>query len=460
MITIVAIFQHFMNCLCFVHHEAVGKDLKVLLTFLVLLVFQCRINLIFFPSLFSDQRMRRLLLVIIIPVVSVIFLTLVSFCYLLWRKYNPGGTILSQTIIKKCMRLHLAANDRVQNANGLQLDINEDHELPLLNFSWISTATKNFSFANRLGEGGFGPVFKGNIGGHEFAVKRLSSTSGQGLEEFKNEVQLISKLQHRNLVRLLGCCIHQEEKMLIYEYMPNKSLDSFLFDPIQKKQLDWAKCFHIIEGIAQGLLYLHKYSRLRIIHRDLKTSNILLDSYMNPKISDFGLARIFGENESKAKTKRVVGTYGYMSPEYAVHGLFSTKSGVFSFGVIMLEIVSGRRNVAFSQSECTLNLLGHAWDLWKDGRSMELMDPTLAISCSMSELTLCVQVGLLCIQESAEDRPTMSDVVSILSNERAILPTPRQPAFCTLISVQGTDSQMEEPKCSLNYVTLSVAEAR
>eukprot|EP00261_Vitis_vinifera_P037175 XP_019078418.1 PREDICTED: G-type lectin S-receptor-like serine/threonine-protein kinase At1g11330 isoform X5 [Vitis vinifera] len=436
--------------------------------------------------------MRRLLLVIIIPVVSVIFLTLVSFCYLLWRKYNPGGTILSQTIIKKCMRLHLAANDRVQNANGLQLDINEDHELPLLNFSWISTATKNFSFANRLGEGGFGPVFKGNIGGHEFAVKRLSSTSGQGLEEFKNEVQLISKLQHRNLVRLLGCCIHQEEKMLIYEYMPNKSLDSFLFgrllfstspthicffrfdllssfmqfecitnaDPIQKKQLDWAKCFHIIEGIAQGLLYLHKYSRLRIIHRDLKTSNILLDSYMNPKISDFGLARIFGENESKAKTKRVVGTYGYMSPEYAVHGLFSTKSGVFSFGVIMLEIVSGRRNVAFSQSECTLNLLGHAWDLWKDGRSMELMDPTLAISCSMSELTLCVQVGLLCIQESAEDRPTMSDVVSILSNERAILPTPRQPAFCTLISVQGTDSQMEEPKCSLNYVTLSVAEAR
>ncbi|KAL6331132.1 hypothetical protein AAG906_009560 [Vitis piasezkii] len=349
------------------------------------------------------QRMRRLLLVIIIPVVSVIFLILVSFCYLLWRKHNPGGTILCQTIIK-CMRLHLAANDRVQNANGLQLDINKDHELPLLNFSWISTATNNFSFANRLGEDGFGPVFKGNIGGHEFAVKRLSSTSRQGLEEFKNEVQLISKLQHRNLVRLLGCCIHQEEKMSIYEYMTNKSLDSFLFD--------WAKRFHIIEGIAQGLLHLYKYSS------------------------------------------------GYTSPEYVVHGLFSTKSDVFSFGVIMLEIVSGRRNVAFSQSECTLNLLGHAWDLWKDGRSMELMDPTLAISCSISELTLCVQVGLLCIQESAEDRPTMSDVVSILRNERAILPTPRQPAFCTLISVQGTDSQMEEPKCSLNYVTLSVAEAR
>ena len=177
-------------------------------------------------------------------------------------------------------------------------------------------------------------LWQGNIGGHEFAVKRLSSTCVQGLEEFKNEVQLISKLQHRNLVRLLGCCIHQEEKTCLTKawipfiwlvtifqspthicFFRFDLLSSFMqfecitnADPIQKKQLDWAKCFHIIEGIAQGLLYLHKYSRLRIIHRDLKTSNILLDSYMNPKISDFGLARIFGENESKAKTKRVVGT--------------------------------------------------------------------------------------------------------------------------------------------------------
>ncbi|XP_061975781.1 G-type lectin S-receptor-like serine/threonine-protein kinase SD1-1 [Populus nigra] len=203
----------------------------------------------------------------------------------------------------------------------------------------LASATNNFSDSNKLGEGGFGPVYKGTLtDGQEIAVKRLSKNSRQGLEEFKNEVQHIVKLQHRNLVRLLGCCIQSDETMLVYKFLPNKSLDFYIFDETHSLLLDWPKRYNIINGIARGLLYLHQDSRLRIIHRDLKTSNILLDYEMNPKISDFGLARSFGENETEANTNKVAGTYGYISPEYANYGLYSLKSDVFSFGVLVLEI--------------------------------------------------------------------------------------------------------------------------
>ncbi|KAL3727581.1 hypothetical protein ACJRO7_032334 [Eucalyptus globulus] len=184
----------------------------------------------------------------------------------------------------------------------------EDLELPLFDLSTVAIATNYFSTDNKIGEGGFGPVYKGVLrGGQEIAVKMLSRNSTQGLHEFKNEVLYVSKLQHRSLVKLLGCCI-EEENLLIYEFMPNRSLDSFLFDPTQRKQLDWSARFNIINGIARGLLYLHQDSRLRIIHRDVKASNVLLDFEMNPKISDFGLAKSFTGNETQANTNRVVGT--------------------------------------------------------------------------------------------------------------------------------------------------------
>ncbi|KAK2977051.1 hypothetical protein RJ640_011662, partial [Escallonia rubra] len=182
-------------------------------------------------------------------------------------------------------------------------------DLPFYSLSIIAAATENFSIANKLGEGGFGLVYKGRLrNGQAIAVKRLSNSSGQGVEEFKNEVTLIAKLQHRNLVRLLGCCIQKEEKMLIYEYMPNKGLDSIIFDKEKGSLVDWRKRFEITLGIARGMLYLHQDSRLRIIHRDLKASNVLLDAAMNPKISDFGMARIFGRDQIQANTNRVVGT--------------------------------------------------------------------------------------------------------------------------------------------------------
>ncbi|KAJ9686788.1 hypothetical protein PVL29_015575 [Vitis rotundifolia] len=312
-----------------------------------------------------------------------------------------------------------------------------------------------------LGQGGFGPVYKGKFpDGKEVAVKRLSSASGQGLVEFKNEVVLIAKLQHRNLVRLLGYCIEGDEKILLYEYMPNKSLDSFIFDRTLCMLLNWESRFDIILGIARGLIYLHQDSRLKIIHRDLKTSNILLDGDMNPKISDFGLARIFESKQTEANTNRVVGTYGYMSPEYALDGFFSVKSDVFSFGVVVLEIISGKRNTGFYQSDQALSLLGYAWRLWKEDKVYDLMDQTLSETCNTNEFLRCVNVGLLCVQEDPSDRPTMPNAFLMLSSEIATLPVPQQPAFVVRRGPPSlASSSSTNPKtCSNNEITDSLEE--
>ncbi|KAL5802698.1 hypothetical protein ACOSQ4_031003 [Xanthoceras sorbifolium] len=337
----------------------------------------------------------------------------------------------------------------------------KDSGVPLFSFSSVSAATDNFSTDNKLGEGGFGPVYKGKLlNGQEVAVKRLSRQSGQGLEELKNETMLIAKLQHRNLVRIFGCCIEHGEKILIYEFMPNKSLDTFLFDPSKKSLLDWGTRVRIIEGIAQGLLYLHQYSRLRIIHRDLKASNILLDCYMNPKISDFGMARMFGGDELQANTNRIVGTYGCMPPEYALQGLFSIKSDVFSFGVLLLETLSSKKNTGFYNTD-SLNLLGHSWELWNNDTALDLMDPILEKEVSYPMLIRYINVALLCVQETAADRPTMSEVVSMLTNEHIVLPSPKQPAFTYLKSLQNSVPPKSRPgTCSANNVTHSLIEPR
>ncbi|GLT83440.1 hypothetical protein SLE2022_017300 [Rubroshorea leprosula] len=337
----------------------------------------------------------------------------------------------------------------------------EEMELQMFDLTTIASATSNFSSNNKLGEGGFGPVYKGKLlEGKDIAVKRLSRNSGQGLQEFKNEVILIARLQHRNLVKLLGCCIEGDERMLIYEFMPNKSLDYFIFDRTRSKLLDWEKRTHIISGIARGLLYLHQDSRLRIIHRDLKAANVLLDSEMNPKISDFGMARSFWGEQTEANTRKVVGTYGYMSPEYVVDGLFSVKSDVFSFGVLVLEVVTGKKNRGFWHPDHDHNLLGHAWRLWIEGRPMELIDSVLGDFCAPSEVLRCIHVGLLCVQHRPEDRPNMATVVLMLGGESA-LPQPKQPGFFTERSLPEADSAgSQHGSSSKNECTITLLEAR
>ncbi|GAB4826750.1 hypothetical protein Ancab_033632, partial [Ancistrocladus abbreviatus] len=292
-----------------------------------------------------------------------------------------------------------------------------------------------------LGEGGFGTVYKGRLeSGQDVAVKRLSRNSGQGIEEFKTEILLVAKLQHRNLVKLLGFCLKTEEKILVYEFMCNSSLDRLLFDPIKRAPVRWETRLKIIAGIAKGLLYLHEDSRLKIVHRDLKLSNILLDEAMNPKISDFGLAKLFGVDQTQDDTKRIVGTYGYMAPEYAMTGHFSVKSDVYSFGVIVLEIVSGQRNRAYNRLQPQEALLHRAWRLWREGSAIELVDSTLGNKFSSEEMIKCIHIGLLCIQEIPAARPKMASIVASLNGESISLPSPTPPHYFTGAQESSGDS--------------------
>ncbi|RZB75853.1 G-type lectin S-receptor-like serine/threonine-protein kinase At4g27290 [Glycine soja] len=367
------------------------------------------------------------------------------------------GTIILGLTACACIIMILKMQGRIIYRKHFKHKLRKEGiDLSTFDFLIIARATENFAESNKLGEGGFGPVYKGRLkDGQEFAVKRLSKKSGQGLEEFKNEVVLIAKLQHRNLVKLIGCCIEGNERMLIYEYMPNKSLDNFIFHETQRNLVDWPKRFNIICGIARGLLYLHQDSRLRIVHRDLKTSNILLDANLDPKISDFGLARTLWGDQVEANTNRVAGTYGYMPPEYAARGHFSMKSDVFSYGVILLEIVSGQRNREFSDPKHNLNLLGYAWRLWTEERALELLEGVLRERLTPSEVIRCIQVGLLCVQQRPEDRPDMSSVVLMLNGEK-LLPNPNVPGFYTERAV----TPESDIKPSSNQLSITLLEAR
>ncbi|KAM4113990.1 hypothetical protein ACJW30_04G036700 [Castanea mollissima] len=298
--------------------------------------------------------------IIVVPIIAFVMLIIISCIYLRVRK--PGKKPESEAV------------DEIESLESLQFD-----------FDAVKVATDNFSDANKHGKVGFGVVYKGKLyNGQDVAVKRLSKNSGQGDLEFKNEVLLVAKLQHRNLVRLLGFCLERNERLLIYEFISNASLHhTSFFDPIKRAHLDWIRHYKIIGGITRGLLYLHEDSWLRIVHHDLKASNIPLDSEVNSKISNFGMAKLFTLDQSEDNTNRIVGTY-------------------------------------WDQHE------GWAWKNWKQSTASNFVDPTLKAGLK-TEIMRCVHIGILCVQENVTNRPTMASVILMLTSFSITLPIPSEP---------------------------------
>ncbi|XP_059069680.1 cold-responsive protein kinase 1-like [Cryptomeria japonica] len=348
---------------------------------------------------------------IIIGVVGGLFLLGLSICLLVFRKQ----------IMRPWQK-------QVDIEGATELRGPEDFD-----FKILKKATNNFDPANKLGQGGFGEVFKGTLKtGKLVAVKKLTlGRSVQAISEFESEVKLISNVHHRNLVRLLGCCRQGQERLLIYEYMPNSSLDRILFGK-NEKPLSWKEKFNIILGTARGLAYLHEEFHVCIIHRDITSSNILLDDNFQAKIADFGLARLLPSDKTHVST-RFAGTLGYMAPEYASQGKLTERADTYSFGVVVLEIVSGRKSIDLKQPPHMQYLLQWIWSLYEDDKVLEVVENEKEMEgYNEEEMLRVINLALLCIQASARHRPSMSEIVTQLSKDEIDIQKPLQPSYVAM----------------------------
>ncbi|KAL0463185.1 UNVERIFIED_CONTAM: Cysteine-rich receptor-like protein kinase [Sesamum latifolium] len=336
-------------------------------------------------------------------------LVLILLAFFLWYKFSRKP--------KATLRGNILGATELQGPN-------------IYSYKDLKAATNNFSEENKLGEGGFGDVYKATLkNGNIIAVKKLDISSGRAKADFETEVRLISNVHHRNLVRLLGYCSKGSELLLVYEYMANGSLDRFLYGD-KRGALTWKQRYNIIFGTARGLAYLHEQYHECIIHRDIKPGNILLDDDFQTKIADFGLARLLPENQSHVSTK-FAGTLGYTAPEYAIGGHLSEKVDTYSFGVVILEIISGRRSSDMNADSDTGFLLEEAWKLYESGMHLKLADETLNSSdYTAEELKKLVEIALTCTQSPASSRPTMSEVLVMLLGDRsAEQKGPSRPSF-------------------------------
>ncbi|XP_028754480.1 cysteine-rich receptor-like protein kinase 2 [Neltuma alba] len=357
------------------------------------------------------------IVVLVVAIVSsvIVFVVATAFGVYVWKqRYIQMKRRASNDVEKLAKTLH---------HNGLNFK-----------YSTLERATDSFDVANKLGQGGFGTVYKGILpDGREIAVKRLYFNNRHRAEDFYNEVNIISSVEHKNLVRLLGCSCAGPESLLVYEYLPNRSLDRFIFDKNRGKELNWDRRYEIIIGTAEALVYLHEKSKIKIIHRDIKASNILLDARLRAKIADFGLARSFQEEKSHISTA-IAGTLGYMAPEYLAHGQLTEKADVYGFGVLLLEIVTGRQNNRSKASEYSDSLITVTWKHFQSGTAGQLLDPNLTSqenhnSDVKDEILRVVHIGLLCTQEISSLRPTMAKALEMLTKKEEQLPAPSNPPF-------------------------------
>ncbi|KAK9155255.1 hypothetical protein Sjap_002735 [Stephania japonica] len=350
------------------------------------------------------------------------------------------GTLIIASVL---LMFYLARRKRLRSKEAESAELFGITNRPnTFTYAELRTATEDFNRENKLGEGGFGPVYKGMlVDSRAVAVKQLLVASHQGKNQFVTEIATISAVQHRNLVKLYGCCIEGEKRLLVYEYLQNKSLDQALYGR-SGLHLDWPTRYNICLGAARGLAYLHEESRPRIVHRDVKSSNILLDADLNPKISDFGLAKLYDDKKTHIST-RVAGTIGYLAPEYAMRGHLTEKADVFSFGVVALEILSGRPNSDSGLDSNNIYLLELAWNLHEENRELELVDPTL-VDFDEGESIRMFRVGLWCTQASPMLRPSMSRAVAMLTGDVEVSTEMSKPSYLTEMHFSDISSFMSD----------------
>ncbi|TYI11014.1 hypothetical protein ES332_A09G181700v1 [Gossypium tomentosum] len=300
-------------------------------------------------------------------------------------------------------------------------DVVEDWELEYgphrFKFKDLYIATKGFKDKELLGAGGFGRVYRGVLPSNklEVAVKRVSHESRQGMREFVAEIVSIGRLRHRNLVQLLGYCRRKGELLLVYDYMPNGSLDKYLHDQPQVT-LNWRQRFRVIKGVASGLFYLHGEWEQVVVHRDVKASNVLLDGELNGRLGDFGLARLY-DHGTDPQTTHVVGTVGYLAPEHTRTGKASPSTDVFAFGAFLLEVACGRRPIEAKSPIEDVILVDWVYSCWSKGDIMEAKDPSLGSDYEAEEVELVLKLGLLCSNSEPEARPTMRQVLQFLEGD-------------------------------------------